>query len=187
MGRQEPLQWPSRRCVRPLRHEIYAMSRTRAVKVYPGEALWVVYEHFYYPAAGALVQKEYCVVRMVVEQVNEYGWMALREAAAGGRGYWTKMGTSSIGTLAFRSAAEAARRAEALTDREDRVWGGMGGGAHAQDVGALPAGGPAPAGRGADVALLSGRSGCGGSDQSVFGLPGRRGLGRDARPGAYLR
>ena len=102
------------------------MSRTRAVNVHPGEVLWVVYEHFYYPAAGALVQKEYCVVRMVVEQVNEYGWMALREAAAGGRGYWTKMGTSSIGTLAFRSAAEAARRAEALTDREDRVWGGMG-------------------------------------------------------------
>ena len=98
----------------------------RAVKVYPGEALWVVYEHFYYPQGQMLVQKEYCVVRMVVEQVNEYGWMALREAAAGGRGYWTKMGTSSIGTLAFRSAAEAARRAEALTDREDRVWGGMG-------------------------------------------------------------
>ena len=98
----------------------------RAVKVYPGEALWVVYERFYYPQWQMLVQKEYCVVRMVVEQVNEYGWMALREAAAGGRGYWTKMGTSSIGTLAFRSAAEAARRAEALTDREDRVWGGMG-------------------------------------------------------------
>ena len=55
----------------------------RAVKVYPGEALWVVYEHFYYPEAGALVQKEYCVVQTEVVEVNEYGWMALREAAAG--------------------------------------------------------------------------------------------------------
>lgn len=98
----------------------------RAVKVYPGEALWVVYEHFYYPQGQMLVQKEYCVARMVVEQVNEYGWMALRERTDCGRGYWTKMGTGSIGTLAFRSAAEAARRAQALTDREDRVWGGMG-------------------------------------------------------------
>lgn len=98
----------------------------RAVKVHPGEALWVVYEHFYYPQGQMLVQKEYCVVRMVVEQVTEYGWMALREAAAGGRGYWTRMGTGSIGTLVFQSAAEAARRAQALTDREDRVWGGMG-------------------------------------------------------------
>ena len=102
------------------------MSRTRAVNVHPGEVLWVVYEHFYYPAAGALVQKEYCVVRMVVEQVTEYGWMALRERTDCGRGYWTRMGTNSIGTLVFRSAQEAAQRAQALTDREDRVWGGMG-------------------------------------------------------------
>ena len=98
----------------------------RAVKVRPGEELWVVYEHFYYPAAGALVQKEYCVVRTEVVEVDEYGWMALREAAAGGRGYWTRMGENSLGTLVFQSAAEAARRAQALTDREDRVWGGMG-------------------------------------------------------------
>lgn len=98
----------------------------RAVKVYPGEALWVVYEHFYYPEAGALVQKEYCVVQTEVVEVNEYGWMALRERTDCGRGYWTKMGTGSVGTLVFRSAAEAARRAEALTGREDRVWGGMG-------------------------------------------------------------
>lgn len=98
----------------------------RAVKVYPGEELWVVYERFYYPQGQMLVQKEYCVVRMVVEQVNEYGWMALRERTDCGRGYWTKMGTGSLGTLAFRSAQEAARRAKALTDREDRVWGGMG-------------------------------------------------------------
>ena len=93
----------------------------RAVKVYPGEELWVVYEHFYYPAAGALVQKEYCVVRAEVVEVNEYGWMTL-----GGCGYWDKLGTGSLGTLVFRSAQEAARRAQALTGREDRVWGGMG-------------------------------------------------------------
>lgn len=93
----------------------------RAVNAHPGEALWVVYEHFYYPAAGALVQKEYCVVRAEVVEVNEYGWMTL-----GGCGYWDKLGTGSLGTLVFRSAQEAARRAQALTDREDRVWGGMG-------------------------------------------------------------
>lgn len=93
----------------------------RAVNAHPGEALWVVYEHFYYPAAGALVQKEYCVVRAEIVEVNEYGWMTL-----GGCGYWDKLGTGSLGTLVFRSAQEAARRAQALTDREDRVWGGMG-------------------------------------------------------------
>ena len=102
------------------------MKRTRAVNAHQGEALWVVYEHFYYHAAGALVQKEYCVVQTEVVEVNEYGWMALRERTDCGRGYWTRMGTNSLGTLAFRSAQEAARRAEALTDREDRVWGGMG-------------------------------------------------------------
>ena len=91
----------------------------RAVNAHPGEALWVVYEHFYYPEAGALVQKEYCVVRAEVVEVNEYGWMTL-----GGCGYWDKLGTGSLGTLVFRSAQEAARRAQALTDREDRVWGG---------------------------------------------------------------
>ena len=98
----------------------------RAVKVYPGEALWVVYERFYYPQGQMLVKKEYCVVQTEVVEVNEYGWMTLREAAAGGRCYWDKLGTGSLGTLAFRSAQEAARRAQALTDREDRVWGGMG-------------------------------------------------------------
>ena len=102
------------------------MKRTRAVNVHPGEALWVVYEHFYYPEAGALVQKEYCVVQTEGVEVNEYGWMALRERTDCGRGYWTRMGTNSIGTLVFRSAQEAAQRAQALTDREDRVWGGMG-------------------------------------------------------------
>ena len=98
----------------------------RAVKVYPGEALWVVYERFYYPQGQMLVKKEYCVVQTEVVEVNEYGWMTLREAGGGGRRYWDKLGTGSLGTVAVGGAREGARRGEALTDREDRVWGGMG-------------------------------------------------------------